>query len=102
MIKNVVCSIASVISDIIFFQNIFSIIEFVSINKNLHQSSAGIGKRLNTHKLIDIIAQNIIRNINQACRELLIKSTIQIGQLTDSNASFLSSGVSGLNIFLII
>jgi hypothetical protein len=100
MIKNVVCSIASVISDIAFFQNIFFIIEFVNISKNLHQSSAGIGKRLKTQRLIETIAQNITKNTNQASKELLMKSTIQIGQLTDSIASCLSSGVSGLKIFL--
>ena len=70
------------------------------MNKNLHQSSAGIGNKLNTHKFIEIIAHIITININQALSESFIKSTIHIGQLRDSIASFLSTGVSGLNIFL--
>ena len=68
---------------------------------NLHQSSAGIGKRLNTQRLIEIIAQITTKNIIQPSKEWLMKSTIQMGQLTCSKASVLSFGVSGLNIFLI-
>ena len=99
-IKNQICIIHSVFSLIAFLQNIFLINQFTVINKNLHQSRAGIGSRLNTHKLIDIIAQITSKNINHASIELVIKSTIHIGHFTCSNASCLSTGVSGLNIFL--
>ncbi|MDP2396199.1 MAG: hypothetical protein Q8S84_05770 [bacterium] len=68
---------------------------------NLHQSNAGIGNRLKTQRFIDIIAHNINRKVIHADRELLTKSTIQIGQLTSEIASVLSSAVLGLNIFLI-
>jgi hypothetical protein len=69
------------------------------ININLHQSNAGIGNKLKTHKFIDITAHIINIKIIQALIELLIKSTIHIGQLTCLIASSLSLGVSGLNIF---
>ncbi|MDR0771957.1 MAG: hypothetical protein LBF15_02685 [Candidatus Peribacteria bacterium] len=75
-----------------FLPKTFSIVEFIKMNKNLHQSRAGIGSKLNTHKLMEIIAQNIAKNIIQALRELVMKSTIPIGQLTDCIASCLSSG----------
>ena len=41
---------------------------------NLHPSRAGIGKRLNTQRLILIIAHNISINITQADIEFVIKS----------------------------
>jgi hypothetical protein len=100
-IKNHTCIIASVFSLIAFLQNIFFINQFTVIKRNLHPSRAGIGNKLNTHKFIEIIAQIINKNTIQASRELLIKSTIHIGQLTCAIASSLSFGVSGLNIFLI-
>jgi len=52
------------------------------IKTNLPPSRAGIGRRLNTHKLILIIAESIRININPPERELVIKSTIPIGPLT--------------------
>ncbi|MBT3726184.1 hypothetical protein HOG21_00320 [bacterium] len=100
-IKNRKWIIHSVFSLIAFLQNIFSIKPFIVIKINLHQSRAGIGNRLKTHRLIDIIAQSIIMNVIQASIELLIKSTTHIGPLTCFMASCLSLGVSGLNIFLI-
>jgi hypothetical protein len=48
---------------------------------------------------MDIIAQNITKNENQVSKESLIKLTIQIGQLIEFNASSLSFGFFGLNIF---
>ena len=85
----------------IFFQRIFFINQFIIININLHQSSAGMGSKLKTHRFILIIAHNIIKKINHPAIEFVIKSTIQIGQLTCLIASLLSSFVLGLNIFLI-
>jgi hypothetical protein len=99
MIKNTKWRIPSVVPFMNFFPKTFSIVEFIKINRNLHQSRAGIGSKLNTHKLIEIIAQNMAKNIIQALRELVIKSTIPIGQLTACIASCLSFGVWGLNIF---
>jgi hypothetical protein len=98
-IKNKKCVIASPIGEIIFFQNNFSIIQFRKINKNLHQSRAGIGSKLKIQRFIEIIAQKTTRNIIQDLRDSLINPTIQIGQLTDFSASSLSSLFSGLNIF---
>jgi hypothetical protein len=69
------------------------------MNINLHQSRAGIGSKLNTHKLRLIIADNIIMNTIQADMEFEIKSTNHIGQLTCEIASCLSVSVFGLNIF---
>ncbi|MBT3729604.1 hypothetical protein HOF65_06370 [bacterium] len=100
--KNQICINHSVFSLIAFLQNAFFINQFIVIKRNLQPSSAGIGSRLNTHKLIDIIAHITNKNTNPACIELVIKSTIQIGHLTCSKASCLSTGVSGLNIFLTI
>ncbi len=60
----------------------FLITEFIIINTNLHQSKAGIGNKLNTHKFMLIIAQiTSIKDIQYQI-VLLIKSTIQIGQET--------------------
>ncbi|MDF1682648.1 MAG: hypothetical protein P1U46_02745 [Patescibacteria group bacterium] len=56
---------------------------------------------MKTQRFIEIIAHIIIINTNQADRELLMKFTIQIGQLILSIASSLSLGVSGLKIFFI-
>jgi len=83
---------------ILFFEILFNNVFIVSI-KNLHQSRAGIGNKFNIHKLTEIIAVIILKNIIHAQILLLIKSTIQIGQLICSNASFLSSVFFGLNIF---
>ena len=91
----------STLQFIAFFQNNFNIVEFITININLHQSKAGIGKRLKTHKFILIIAHIIIKNTTQAFREFDIKSTIHIGPAKLSIASCLSLGFSGLNIFFI-
>jgi len=98
--KNHICIIHSVFSLITFLQKILFIKPFIVIKRNLQPSKAGIGNRLKTHRLIDIIAQITIKNTIHHSIELLIKSTIQIGQLTCCKASSLSFGVSGLNIFL--
>jgi hypothetical protein len=98
-IKNKKCIIASLVAQIILFQNNFSIIQLTRINKNLHPSRAGIGSKLKTQRFTDIIAQKITRNIIQDLRDSLIRFTIQIGQLTNFNASSLSSLFFGLNIF---
>ena len=71
------------------------------INKNLHQSRAGIGNKLKTQRLIEIIAHNIITILIQCVSNtLVIKSTIQIGHFILSKACDLSFGVSGKIIFL--
>jgi hypothetical protein len=75
-------------------------IQFIVININLQPSRAGIGSKLNTHKFIEIIAHITNKNTKPASKELLIKSTIHTGQRTSDIASALSSGVSGLTIFL--
>ncbi|MDR3150845.1 MAG: hypothetical protein LBU14_04550 [Candidatus Peribacteria bacterium] len=75
---------------------------FIKTNKNLPQSRAGIGNKLKTQRLIEIIAQKITKNTIQAFIEELTKLTIQIGQFIEFIASCLSSGVFGLNIFFII
>jgi hypothetical protein len=98
-IKNHICIIDCVFSPIIFFQNRLFITPLIKINTNLHPSSAGIGRRLNTPKLIDIIAQIIRRNIIHSLNALVMKSTIHTGPLTCASASCLSFGVSGVNIF---
>jgi hypothetical protein len=72
---------------------------FTTIKTNLPPSRAGIGRRLKTHKLIDMIAQIMRRKITHPPSALVIKSTIQIGPLTCEIASCLSVGVSGLSIF---
>ena len=64
-IKKVQWIILSVFSLIAFFQNIFWINQFIAISKNLHQSKAGIGNKLKTHKFILIIAQITIMKTNQ-------------------------------------
>jgi hypothetical protein len=56
--------------------------QFIVINRNLQPSKAGIGNKLKTHKFIDIIAHITTKNNIHHSRELLIKSTIHIGQLT--------------------
>jgi hypothetical protein len=81
-IKNRTCIIHSILSDIAFLPKIFFIIEFIVINKNLHQSKAGIGNKLNTHKFIEIIAHIIRMKIIQFEIDLVIKSTTQIGHET--------------------
>jgi len=68
------------LSEIAFLPNIFLIIELIVMNKNLHQSKAGIGSKLKTHKFIDIIAQTIKIKIIPFQIDFVIKSTIQIGQ----------------------
>ncbi len=83
-----------------FFQNIFFIVPFIVINTNRPPSRAGIGRRLNTHRFIDIIAAIIIINLIHPHSEPLIKSTIPIGPLTCSTASLRSTGVSGNISFL--
>ena len=82
-----------------FFQKIFFQILFKTINKNLHQSRAGIGNKLKTHKFIEIIAQIITKNTNQAESVLEMKFTTQIGQETLWIASCLSFWFSGVIIF---
>jgi hypothetical protein len=89
---------ASSLVEIIFFQNILAIIQLIIIRINLHPSRAGIGSKLKTHKLIDIIAQIINIKLIPFCIELLIKSTIHIGHFTCFIASVLCSGVSGVKI----
>jgi hypothetical protein len=80
-------------------QNIFFKKVFIVIIKNLHQSNAGIGSKLNTHKFIEIIAAIINKNIIPALNEFATKSTIQIGHFIFFTASSLSVSVFGLNIF---
>jgi hypothetical protein len=101
-IKNIKCIIDSPIGHTIFFQNNFPKVAFIKTNKNLPQSRAGIGNKLKTQRLIEIIAQKITKNTIQAFIEELTKLTIQIGQFIEFIASCLSSGVFGLNIFFII
>ena len=83
-----------------FFQKIFFQILFKTINKNLHQSRAGIGNKLKTHKFIEMIAQIITKNTNQAESVFEMKFTTQIGQETLWIASCLSFWFSGVIIFL--
>jgi hypothetical protein len=73
----------------------------IIINTNLHQSRAGIGSKLNTHKFILIIAQIIRINTIQFEIDFVIKSITQIGHETCFIASCLSVGVAGATIFLI-
>jgi hypothetical protein len=73
----------------------------ILIKRNLHQSSAGIGSKLNTQRFIDIIAAMIKINATHASRELATRWTIQIGHFILDTASVLSSGVLGENIFCI-
>jgi hypothetical protein len=68
-------------------------------NKSLPPSKAGIGRRLNTHRFTDIIAQRIISIVNHLLIDCVMSQTIPIGPATLSIASSLSCGVSGLNIF---
>jgi len=72
---------------------------FTVRSKNLHQSKAGIGNKLNTQRLIEIIADKINKNIIPALKEFATKSTIQIGHFIFLTASSLSVSVFGLNIF---
>jgi hypothetical protein len=62
VIKNIICKKFSILSNFILFQNIFFKIVFIVNKKNLHQSRAGIGRRLKIHKLIEIIAVIIDKN----------------------------------------
>jgi hypothetical protein len=55
--------------------------QLIVININLQPSKAGIGSKLKTHKFILIIAAIINKNFTHADNELVMKSTIQIGQL---------------------
>jgi ABC-type uncharacterized transport system involved in gliding motility auxiliary subunit len=79
--------------------NFFHIASIV-INKNLHQSKAGIGNKLNTHKFILIIAIKIIIKTAHCDRVFDTRLTTHIGQLTLFKASCLSSSFSGLTNFL--
>ena len=45
-------------------------------------SSAGIGRRLNTHKFTDMIAHNMSRRDNPQLRDCVITETIPIGPAT--------------------
>ena len=81
-----------------FFQNIVSKPVLSQRSKSLPQSSAGIGRRLNTQRFTDIIAQRSIRSDVQPARAFVITQTIPIGPATCSRASCLSVGVSGRNI----
>ena len=92
-IKNHTCRSHSKLSEIAFFPNIFLIIELIVMSKNLPPSSAGIGSKLNTQRLILIIAQIITINIIPLVIDFVIKSTIPIGPETWSIASCLSVGV---------
>jgi hypothetical protein len=74
-------------------------IQFKVIKTNLQPSSAGIGSKLNTQRFMLIIAHIMSIKISHAHILLLIKSTIQIGQLICCKASSLSVGVSGRKIF---
>jgi hypothetical protein len=78
-IKKVACMIHSIFSFIAFFQKIFCIKPLITIKINLHQSKAGIGNRLKTHKFILMIAQIIKIKITQFVTDFVIKSTTQIG-----------------------
>jgi hypothetical protein len=79
IIKKNICIKFSKLSLTAFFQSILENSELIEINKNLHQSRAGIGNRLNTQRLIEIIAHIITINITQDFSELATKSTIHIG-----------------------
>jgi hypothetical protein len=95
MMKKNTCINHSTFSLIAFFQKMAFISQFVFIRKNLHQSRAGIGNKLKTHKFILKIAQIINKNTIHSHTDLLIKSTIQIGQLICAIASSLCFGFSG-------
>ena len=69
------------------------------MSKNLPPSRAGIGSRLKTQRLIDIIAHSIKINTIPLEIDFVIKSTIPIGQDICLIASCLSLGVSGVKIF---
>lgn len=83
------------------FHVIFLINVFIVKNKNLHQSSAGIGRRLNTHKLIEIRAPIIIIMVIHWSNKRTTTSIIPIGHFIFFTAWVLSSGVFGLMIFCI-
>jgi hypothetical protein len=51
----------------------------ITIKTNLPPSSAGIGRRLNTQRLIEIMAHKIIIKIIPFQIDFVIKSTIPIG-----------------------
>jgi len=89
----------SIFQLIVFFQNKVFVIKLININKNLHQSRAGIGRRLKIQRFIEIIAQIINIKIIHSEIDAVIKLTIHIGQLTWEIASSLCSGLSGINIF---
>jgi len=65
----------------------------------LHQSSAGIGRRLNTPRFTEISAESIMSNVIPELRAPVITETIPIGPATESSACSLSLGVSGAKIF---
>jgi len=90
----------SIFSFITFFQVIAFIKPLIVMKINLHQSNAGIGSKLKTHKFILIIAQIIDIKIIHSHIVFVIRSTIQIGQLIDFIASVLSVFVFGKIIFL--
>lgn len=96
--KNTIWTKFSIFHDREVFQNRVSINVRIHKSNNLPQSSAGIGRRLKTHKFIDIIAQSTMRSINPHSNDCVITLTIQIGPATCSIAPVLSSGVSGKNI----
>lgn len=98
-IKKNIWILFSTLYDIHFFPSTLKTSALYTIKINLHPSRAGIGRRLKTQRLIDIIAVRMIRNITPAPRLEVIKSTIPIGPAKLSTASSLSTGVSGKNIF---
>ena len=67
--KNIIWTIFSIFPESAVFQNILSIALRIHNSKSLHPSNAGIGRRLNTHKFIDIIAHSIIRRVIPHCRD---------------------------------
>jgi len=81
-----------------FLQNIAFTNQFIIIKKNLHQSRAGIGNKLKTQRFILITAVIISKNIIHSHIDLLMKSTIHIGQLIDCIAVSLSFSSFGANI----
>ena len=80
--KNIICVMFSMFPESAVFQNILSIALRIHSSKSLHPSNAGIGRRLNTHKFIDIIAQSITRRVSPHWRDCVITFTIPIGHAT--------------------
>lgn len=97
--KKITWIIPSIRSPIIFFQNNFCIEVLRTMKAKRPPSRAGIGRRLNTPRLIEIMAPIIRRKIIPSLKVFEIKSTSQIGPLICSIASLLSSFVFGANIF---